>query len=229
MSTIRIRHVVECRIGPPEDGVDACHPELGRKVIQRQGLPQNDAVELHPVLLRGGLGLLHDRIGSHPERDHTDPGCPWRYLLEELELFADQVGHQQRRPGHVSARLREARHKPGAHWIGDRSHHDRNTRRCASRRAGCIRSKRDDDINLLLDELRRERSELIALPRRVAMLEVHILTFVPAQIAQPLAHGSNAAAAEFWREETERPQPGHLPRLLRAGGERRGEDAYGHQ
>jgi len=37
------------------------------------------------------------------------------------------------------------------------------------------------------------------------MLEVHVLAFVPAQIARPLADGCHAAAAEFWREETEQP------------------------
>jgi hypothetical protein len=63
---------------------------------------------------------------------------------------------------------------------------------------------------------------LIALPRRVAKLEVYVLAFVPAQIAQPLAYGGNAAAAEFWREETEQPKPGDLPRLLGLGSERRG-------
>ena len=43
-------------------------------------------------------------------------------------------------------------------------------------------------------------------------------------IAQPVADGSYAAAAEFWREETEQPKPGDLPRLLALGDERRGEE-----
>jgi hypothetical protein len=32
-------------------------------------------------------------------------------------------------------------------------------------------------------------------------------------IAQPVADGSYAAAAEFWREETEQPKPSDLPTL----------------
>jgi len=51
---------------------------------------------------------------------------------------------------------------------------------------------------------------------------------VPAQIVQPLADG-NAAAAEFWREETEQPEPGDLPRLLGLTGERRSEEDEGKE
>jgi hypothetical protein len=53
---------------------------------------------------------------------------------------------------------------------------------------------------------------------------MYVLAFVPTQLAQPFADSGNAARAEFWREETEQPKPGDLPRLLALGDERRGEE-----
>ena len=57
------------------------------------------------------------------------------------------------------------------------------------------------------------------------MLQVHVLAFVPAQLAQPLTDGGNAAAAELRREETEQAKPGDFSWLLSLGGERRKKDA----
>jgi hypothetical protein len=59
------------------------------------------------------------------------------------------------------------------------------------------------------------------LPESVAILEVRVLAFVPAQIVQPFTDARNAAAPEFWREETEKPKPGHPCGLLSLGGHRR--------
>src|SRR5206468_3809562 len=78
-----------------------------------------------------------------------------------------------------------------------------------------------DDVDLSMDELRGERSELIALPRCIAMLQVHVLAFVPAQLAQALTDGGHAAAAELRREETEQAKPGDFSWRLSLGGERR--------
>jgi hypothetical protein len=58
------------------------------------------------------------------------------------------------------------------------------------------------------------------------MLQVHVLAFVPAQLAQPLTEGGNAAAAELRREETEQAKPGDFSCLLRLGdGDRRETEA----
>src|SRR5262245_5491936 len=151
---------------------------------------------------RGGLSLLHRRTGAR-EIDHPDPGSPGRCLLEALELFADQVGYQKRCPRDVPSGVREARYEPGSQRVANRCHHERNTRRRSSRRTGGIGSERDDDVNLLLDELCCERSELVAPPGRVARLETNVLALVPAHFAKPLADGGNAVEAKLWCEETE--------------------------
>ena len=78
-----------------------------------------------------------------------------------------------------------------------------------------------------MDKLRGERCELIAPPRGVASREVYVLALMPTQLTQPFPDCGHAAGAEFWREETQQPKPGNLPRLLRLGDERRGDDT-GH-
>ncbi len=61
------------------------------------------------------------------------------------------------------------------------------------------------------------------------MLELNVLAFLPAQIAQPLADGGYATAAKFWREETEQPEPGELPRRLGLADEGRSEEDEGKE
>ena len=48
-----------------------------------------------------------------------DPGEPWDRLLEQLQPLGAELGHHDREPGDVSARMREACDQAGSDWIGD--------------------------------------------------------------------------------------------------------------
>jgi hypothetical protein len=157
--------------------------------------------------LSAGAATDHGWIVSHAERDHTDSGHPGRYLLEELELFADQVCLHSDVP--VTFPPGRARLVTNPEPTGSATAPITIGIFDVASLAAPVASV--PNATITSTEFRRERRELIALPRRVAVREMYVLAFAPTQLAQPFADSGNAARAEFWREETEQPKPGDLP------------------
>jgi len=92
-----------------------------------------------------------------------------------------------------------------------------------------LTTPRHDDAHLRTDQVRREGGVPIILALGPSELESDVLPFHIAQLAQALAEGLETAlsyrvrrGARIWVT-----YPGHLPRLLPLGGERRGEDGSG--
>jgi hypothetical protein len=76
--------------------------------------------------------------------------------VEQLKALGAEVGTEDRAPGDVGRRPREACDEPGSHRLADAHHHDRNRVRCLLGYLGRRRSVRHDEINVPLNEISRE-------------------------------------------------------------------------
>jgi hypothetical protein len=146
-------------------------------------------------------------------------------LLEELQLFAgyfraDAVGQ----PCDVPARARQARDEPEPNRIGTTGNHDDGDRLGGV--LGCrhsLRRRGYDDVHLEPDQLGRESGEPIGLPLGISVFDHDVATLdvteVPQSLTEGLGHVRGSSQVDHRQEAYSR----DLGRLLRFGGERRGE------
>src|SRR5499426_197747 len=165
------------------------------------------------------------RIGRVREDGHTaDLGDG---LLEQLQLFGDDfqagaAGH----PCDVPARAREARDEPGTNRIANGNHDDRDR---PGGVLGCRRYLRprrcDDEVHLEPDQLGRQVGQPVDPILRISIVDDDILALNPPELAQPLPERVEQGRPIGTGREAKKTYPRHLSRLLRVGGERRGEEA----
>ena len=178
---------------------------------------------------RGGggsyCGICGTRHGGVPEED--EPGKTGDRLGEQLNLLGDDVFVLGGEPGDVPAWAREACHQTG----GDRVAQDGGDDDGGAARRSPGRPDRgspgdDNDIALGLDELGRQRGQALAPAVRPAVLHRDRLALDPAQLPEPLPEGTERLGRTRRVRVSEEPDARQeLPRLLRVGGERRGEEA----
>ena len=83
----------------------------------------------------------------------------------------------------------------------------------------------DDDVNVKPDQFRRDSGEPPHLPLGKSVFDLDVATFDVAEVTQVLEQDLSPVSGRVG------PQPAYsrdLPRLLRLGGERRGEEARRH-
>jgi hypothetical protein len=95
-----------------------------------------------------GIAWVHEQC-HHLQARHG--------LLEELQAFAENVEtHTESQSGHVPARSRKALDKAESDWISNRNRYDRYRAGGLAGSYGRLRVQCDDDVYLLVDELRRQ-------------------------------------------------------------------------
>src|SRR5262249_13744116 len=124
---------------------------------------------------------------------------------------------------HISAGVRETRHEPGPEWIGARGHHDRNRASLLSgRRNRNIRGSHDD-VYLEAYQLAREVTKSFGPALAIARLQDERFPLDMAKVPHPLPERLNMRRGSLGARRKE-PDLRNLGRLLRLGGERRGEE-----
>ena len=162
------------------------------------------------------------RIGRVREDGHTaDLGDG---LLEQLQLFGEHfqagaAGH----PCDVPARAREARDEPGANRIANGNHDDGDRLGGVLGRRHSLRPPRYDEVHLEPDQLGRQVGQPVDPTLRISIVDDNILALNPPELAQPLPERVEQVRPIGRGRQAKKTYPRHLPRLLRLGGERRGE------
>jgi hypothetical protein len=164
-------------------------------------------------------GIVRIPEESHP-RDLGDG------LLEQLELFPDQVGLHVGDPGDVSARAREAGDESQRHRIGDRRHDDGDRLGRLLCRLDRVRTSGHKDFHLEPDQISREGGEPLVLPLRPSELDGNCLTFHIAQLTQALPEGLDERRDSWVRKggREKKSYAGKARCLLGLAGERYHED-----
>src|SRR5262249_17943389 len=137
-------------------------------------------------------------------------------------------GGAPRHPGEVPAGSGEARDETRADGIAHGRHDKRDRRRGSLEGQGCGRASRDDHVHLEGKELGNELGEALVLALRPAILDNDGAAPDVTEGTQPVAKRSDEIGLEVRAGVPEEADTVDLPRLLRLGGERRGEEPAGH-
>src|SRR5262249_1150905 len=105
------------------------------------------------------------------------------------------------------------------------NHDDRDRRGGLLCRDDMRVAARHDDVNLERDQVLGELREPLQLPVGEAVLKHHVPSRNVAEITQAVFEGFHEVRLLPARRAQQIPDPGNLPRRLRLGGERRGEDS----
>jgi hypothetical protein len=136
-------------------------------------------------------------------------------------LFGD--GFQAGVAGHscdVPARAREARDEPGANRIANGNHDDGDR---LGGVLGCrhsLRPKRYDEVHLEPDQLGRQVGQPADPTLRISIVDNNIVALNPPELAQTLPERVEQGRPIGRGRHSKEPDPRHLSRLLRVGGER---------
>jgi hypothetical protein len=90
-----------------------------------------------------------------------------------------------------------------------------------------LRPQRYDDVHLEPDQLGRQVGQPVDPILRISIVDDNILTLNPPELAQPLPECVEQGRPIGRGRQTKKTYPRHLSRLLRVGGERRGEETHG--
>jgi hypothetical protein len=127
------------------------------------------------------IGWVHEQC-NHLQARHG--------LLQELHAFGEDVEtHTKSQAGHVPARSREALDKAASDRVSNSNRHDGYRAGGLSGSHSCWRERRDDDVYLLLDELRREASQSVVVAFCIAKFEGNIPALDVAEVFKSLAKG----------------------------------------
>ncbi len=148
-----------------------------------------------------------------------------RASLNRLQPLGDEFRAQEGRARNIPTRPSETGHEPVANRIAHSHHDDGNGGGCLLCGTASRRSHRDDDIDLETGEFGRQSRKALDSPVRRSVFNQDVLALHIAVLAQSLPQGVDPRRLK----RLERPghqvtYPCNLPRLLRFGGERRGED-----
>jgi hypothetical protein len=145
-----------------------------------------------------------------------------RLVLSPLDKLDEPPSLSARRAA-IAARPGQAGHQACLDRIAHMRHDDGDRAGGMLRRTTRLRPRRDDDIDLAVDELGRELAEPLVLALDPAVLNSDVLSLNIAVLVQGAAEGCK----ERPRRISEVSYPGHLARRLRIGEEGRHEDAQG--
>ncbi len=127
-------------------------------------------------------------------------------------------------PGDIAPRLGEARHKSGPHWVTCCRQDDRDRPGGVFSSLGPKRAAGHYDVHLEPDQLSCEIGEPLSPPLRRSVLEDDVLALDVAQLVQLLSERLIDWVGAGQSPLLKNTDPIDLPRLLRLGGERRGEE-----
>jgi hypothetical protein len=106
-------------------------------------------------------------------------------LLKNIET------HTKSQSSHVPATPRKALDKATCDWIGNGNRHDRY-RAGGLTRSYCLCGQCDDDVHLLIDELRRRARQSVEVDVRIAESDGNVATLGMAEMFKALAKGLQA-------------------------------------
>jgi hypothetical protein len=159
-----------------------------------------------------------------PEDRH--PGDLREGLLEQLQVLADNLrAGDEGQSCDIRPRPREAGDEATLDGIED-CHRDDGDRpgRILGRQGRC-RGYRNDDVNLQAHQFVHEVGKPLVLPFRISVLDRDVLAFDVTEFAQALAERVRHISIRGPRGASQEPDPVHLPRRLRLGGQRYSEEA----
>ena len=166
---------------------------------------------------------LAESAGMPEGSDARDRG---NRFLEQLQTLGNQLRAEEGQPCDVSTLARKARHEPVSDRIAHslRDNGDHGGRLLGG--AGRGRIRRDDEVDLETGQLGRQTRQSLDLPFRRSVLNDDVLTLQIAAFAQSLPEGveRHPRLRRFKRTGHQDTYPCGFHRLLRLGGQRRGED-----
>src|SRR5262249_18121611 len=148
-------------------------------------------------------------------------------LFEQLQVLGAQLQTLVRPSGNVAPGTCQATNDSAPYWIGGKAHDDWYRRGGQLRGKGGRSARGGDEVRLQTDEFEGERGEAICFPLGEPDLKNDVLAGDPAEVAESLLECQQVGFVTILRSLVEIADPPHLGRLLRLGGERRGEEGAG--
>src|SRR5499433_683213 len=149
-------------------------------------------------------------------------------LFEQLQVLGAQLQTLVRPSRNVAPGTCQATHDSAPYWIGGKAHDDWYRRGGLLRGKGGRSARGGDQVHLQTDEFGGERGETIRFPLSEPDLKNDVLARDPAEVAESLLECQQVGFVTILRSLVEIADPPHLGRLLRLGGERRGEETASH-
>jgi hypothetical protein len=152
-----------------------------------------------------------------PIGQHRHPGDSRQHLFEQLQPLAAQLRSEGAQASDVAAGMSQAGDQPIANCIGWIGHDDGDR---LSSVLGRLRRRRtagrDDDIDIKLQQLRRQHRQALRLSLGVAVIDRYIFAFNVTERLQPLAECFQARLLH-WRRTGDEKSHSWKPSLLRLG------------
>src|SRR5262249_32442203 len=139
---------------------------------------------------------------------------------QEFEALANKIGYLVRQAGDVAVRSRQAGDQAGADRVPSRRENDGDDRRRLLGSQDHGSARRDNNINLALDEFGGNLRGALGSTLRPAILDRDRTTLNPAEFAQSLYKSGGPLALSRRRGRAQVPDDRQLRRLLRARAER---------
>lgn len=118
--------------------------------------------------------------------EHRHPRPLGHDLPEQLQAFRADFWMHEGNPRDIPTWAREAGHKPIAHGIGRKRHHNGDRRRSLHGSASRQGDVGHDEIHLESDQFCRQAGQLIGLLLGISPLDDNVLAFDVAELAQSL-------------------------------------------
>src|SRR5947208_929513 len=153
-------------------------------------------------------------------REHTDYCRCGEQLTQQSESLCPQCGREETRARNVAARPAETGDQPGSNRVAPNREDDRYRRGCSfccERRRGA--ADRSDDGHLAVDQIGRQRGQLLIPILRPAEFDRDVLSLDKARFIQTSAERSNDKSGVIGRPRAHEPDHRHR-RLLRPRRER---------
>ena len=167
--------------------------------------------------LRRGFDRLELQRTRRRIPQHCDAGGRRNGFDQHLQALCAEIGKIQEHARDVAARARKAGDQTAGHRIAFKVDRDYgNAARGAARRLHGRRACRQDGVDLLIDQVRRERRQArqISVGETDGHLDAGIAPVV--RFAQALAHCRNACGHDRGLPGMQQPDLTGSPRLLRA-------------
>jgi hypothetical protein len=144
------------------------------------------AFKAQPAGRRFNLAHIQDGAGTADIGQNPQPAQVWHKLAQNFQSLGCKISLLERQPSDVAARSRQARDKACANRVASCSEDDGDDRCRLLCRPDCCGPRRDNDINLVPDELSRDLGIVLGASRRPANLDRDVAAVDPAEAAQPL-------------------------------------------
>src|SRR5262249_11013763 len=169
-------------------------------VVRLHGVPEA-IVDFVRLLRREGIDGCSDLPSGRPDLfdlekyarvvwipEHAQTPQARANLVHQLQPFAAQIGGLVAQARDVSAGPRQAGDQADAHGIADRSHDDGNGLGRPAGSQGGLGARRNDEIDVGLEQLGYLARHSVELPGGVPNLQREVAAFLPSQIPKPPHH-----------------------------------------